>query len=303
MVKYSQIDSHLFLINLDQKIKGFRDFISSWLYTSESITFLVDPGPLFSIDILQKALEEIGVKKLDYILLTHIHIDHAGGTGKLLSAFPDAKVLCHPKGIEHMLNPGKLWEGSLKILGEIANAYGEIVSVPPENIFFEENLKRGNDTIEVIETPGHAPHHVSYAFQQYLFAGEVAGVYQPLPDKIYMRPGTPSKFKLETFLSSLEKVIVKNPEIICFGHYGIHKEPLKILTSAKGQLLLWTEVIKELQARREDNIEERAIERLMEKDKIFANYHYLDGDIKERERYFIVNSIRGIREYIDSVTE
>ncbi|MFH0813583.1 MAG: MBL fold metallo-hydrolase, partial [Pseudomonadota bacterium] len=246
-------------------------------------------------------LEEIGVKKLDYILLTHIHIDHAGGTGKLLNAFPDAKVLCHPKGIEHMLNPGKLWEGSLKILGEIANAYGEIVSVPQGCIFFEKNIKRGNDTIEVIETPGHAPHHVSYAFKQYLFAGEVAGVYQPLPDKMYLRPATPPKFKLKISLSSLEKVLTKNPEMICFGHYGFHKEPFKMLTLAKEQLVLWTEVIKEQRTGGEEATEKKIIERLMEKDQTFFNYQYLDGDIKARENYFVINSIKGMKEYVNGV--
>ena len=297
-MKYFQIDSHFFLINLDQKIEGFRDFISSWLYMNDDMTFLVDPGPSSSIDVLKEILEKIGVKALDYILLTHIHIDHAGGTGKLLASFPGAKVLCHPKGIEHLINQAKLWKGTLTVLGEIARAYGEIFPVPGGSIFFEKIIKKKNRRIEVIETPGHAFHHLSYVFNHYLFAGEVAGVYHPLPDKIYMRPATPPRFDLDTSLSSLEKIMAKKPETICFGHYGFHKDALRILLSAREQLLLWTELIKGQSPREGENWENKVIEKLMEKDKKFSNFQYLEKDIQKRERYFLTNSLNGIMEYL-----
>ena len=299
-MNYLQVDRNLFLINLDQKIEGFRDFIGAWLYRDEVTTFLVDPGPIYSIDILKKTLENMGINKLDYILLTHIHIDHAGGAGSLLKHFPGVKIVCHPKGIKHMIDPAKLWKGSLKVLGDIAKAYGEIVPVPQDSIIFQETIKIGQDTIEVIETPGHAVHHLSYIFKGYLFAGEVAGVYQPIPHKIYTRPATPPKFKLETCLASLERVMVRKPEIICYGHYGLNKEASKALISARRQLLLWTEVIKEQLADGTEDIEDRVIERLMEKDKTFSNYQYLESDIKKRENYFIRNSIKGIKEYIET---
>ena len=295
---YSQINSNLFLITLDQKIEGFREFISSWLYHHESITFLVDPGPKYSIERLKKVLEIIGVNKLDYILLTHVHIDHAGGTGKLLKYFPEAKVSCHPKGVKHLINPAELWKSSLKVLGKIAEAYEEFTPVPEHNILFQEVIKKEEHVIEAIETPGHAPHHISYLFNQYLFAGEVAGVQQTLPNRIYLRPATPPKFKLETSLSSLEKVIAKNPKVICYGHYGINKEASKFLLLSQKQLTLWTEVIKEALAKGEENLEKIVFERLLKEDRLFSNFHYLKEDIKKRERYFINNSIKGIKEYL-----
>ena len=76
---------------------GFRKFISSWLYRNNGLTFLVDPGPLATLPHLLTELRRLGVKQLDYIFLTHIHIDHAGGCGALLAAFPDAQVICHPE--------------------------------------------------------------------------------------------------------------------------------------------------------------------------------------------------------------
>jgi len=287
--------SNLFLINLDQEIEGFRDFIGAWLYRDEAVTFLVDPGPASSIDRLKNALDKMGVDEIDHILLTHIHIDHAGGTGKLLGYFPDAGIVCHPRGIKHMIDPVKLWEGSLKVLGDVARAYGEIVPVPRDSICFRETIETGSDVIEAIETPGHAVHHLSYLFKEYLFAGEAAGVQQLLPDKIYTRPATPPGFDLEIWLTSLKKVMVRKPGIVCYGHYGLNNDALTALSAAGKQLPLWTEVIKE----QPGEVEERLIERLMEKDKPFSNYRHLETDIKKREDYFIRNSIRGIREYLE----
>ncbi|NPA25310.1 MAG: MBL fold metallo-hydrolase, partial [Deltaproteobacteria bacterium] len=126
---------NLTCIDLDEpRLQGFVKFISAWVYKSEELTFLVDPGPLSTIPHLLGELEKMGVARLDYILLTHIHIDHAGGTGELLKSFPEAQVICHPQGIKHLVNPEKLWQGSLKVLGHVAEIYGEIIPVPEASI-------------------------------------------------------------------------------------------------------------------------------------------------------------------------
>ena len=120
--------SKLVCIDLDQpQLEGFRQFISSWLCVTDRCTVVVDPGPLSTIPHLAAELRRHGVDHIDYILLTHIHIDHAGGTGALLREFPGALVICHPEGIRHMIAPEKLWEGSQKVLGQLAEVYGEIV--------------------------------------------------------------------------------------------------------------------------------------------------------------------------------
>ena len=301
-MNYQKIDKNLYLIKLDQKLEGYRDFISSWLYAGESFTFLVDPGPLYSIDVLKNSLDELGVESIDYILLTHIHIDHAGGTGKLLDYFPGAKVLCHPKGFEHLINPGKLWKGSLAVLGDTAKAYGEIVPVSEKNLFFEEKIGKGGKTVEVLDAPGHAAHHYCYLFGRYLFAGEVAGVNVPMEGRIYARPATPPKFILEVWQASLERVIARKPEIICYGHYGFRNDAVQALASAGEQMVLWTDVVRDLMKAGDDNLVKRAREALLVKDKIYANYKYLDDDIKKREHDFLKNSIRGISEYVKAVS-
>ena len=188
---YSKVDSNLYLIPLDQKMIGFRNFIAAWLYKSDELTFLVDPGPKYSINQLMNILKEINVHQIDYILLTHIHIDHAGGAGVILEHFPQAKVVCHSKAVEHMTSPEKLWQGSLKVLGDIAEAYGEIMPVPANRIGYLNRIETNAGNINAIETPGHAVHHLSFQFRQYLFAGEVIGVVHCMEEGIYTRPATP----------------------------------------------------------------------------------------------------------------
>ncbi|MCP4756127.1 MAG: MBL fold metallo-hydrolase [Proteobacteria bacterium] len=299
-MNYSQVFPGLYLINLDQKMVGFRDFISSWLYMGEKTTFLVDPGPTYSVDALLETLKRIGVTRIDHILLTHIHIDHAGGTGKVVEAFPEAKVVCHPKGIGHMVDPSKLWKGSLKVLGEIAESYGEILPVPENAIGFEEEIETGDGHVKVTETPGHAVHHLSYSFKEYLFAGEVTGLNHSLPNKTYARLATPPVFKLEISLASLDKAIALQPEIVCFGHYGFRKDAAEAMKTAREQLLLWTEVAREQLSDGQEDLEERIFEALLKNDPVFANFKYLDEDIQKREDYFVRNSIKGIVQFLNS---
>jgi glyoxylase-like metal-dependent hydrolase (beta-lactamase superfamily II) len=299
-MQYQEVDTNLYLLPLAQPISGFRNFISSWLYRGEEGTFLVDPGPLNSVKDLVKSLGEVGVRGLDYILLTHIHIDHAGGTGALVESFPGAKVICHPKGIRHLLNPAQLWKGSKAVLGDVATAYGEIVPVPQDSIFSENILTLGNEALTAIETPGHAPHHLCFMFKQFLFAGEVTGIYLAMNDSFYSRPATPPPFRLEISLASLEKVISIDPEVICYGHYGINRNPRKALQMAKHQFVLWTEEVDKQLGDGEEKLAERVIEALVAKDEFFANYRYLESDVKERELYFIKNSIGGIRQYLET---
>ena len=110
-------DPNLHLIPLDLDLVGFRSFIGAWLYRGPEAFFLVDPGPPAMVPHLIQALESLSVERLDFILLTHVHVDHAGGTGDLLQRFPGTPVVCHAGGIPHMADPAHLWQASLKTLG------------------------------------------------------------------------------------------------------------------------------------------------------------------------------------------
>ena len=278
---------------------GFRKFISSWLYRDNGLTFVVDPGPLSTIPHLLAELRRLGVEQLDYILLTHIHIDHAGGCGALLAAFPQAQVICHPEGIRHLVAPEKLWQGTLKVLGPLAAAYGEIVAVPAERIAFCEELSK----CRVWMTPGHAQHHLSFQFGDLLFAGEVAGVHYPLESGIFMRPATPPRFILAVAQESLAKMIAREPQRLVFAHYGLVEDAGKYLRIARAQLDLWVRGVATTATVTPEEREAAIIAWLLAHDEYYRNVKLLPEDIRARERYFLGNSLRGMIEYVDGLNE
>jgi glyoxylase-like metal-dependent hydrolase (beta-lactamase superfamily II) len=293
------LSENLWLIDLDLPREGFRTFISSWLYRPVDLNILVDPGPRSTIPVLQEALKRQGVETLDYILLTHIHVDHAGGAGLLLERYPDARVICHPQGLRHMVDPAKLWEGSLKVLGDIALAYGEIAAVPAGNIAYEQHIEAGTLTIDAVETPGHASHHLCFLIGDVLFTGEVAGISYPFGDgALYLRPATPPPFSYEIYRGSLEKASLLEAKSLCFGHYGLRTDAGPVFASALVQLDNWiATVLRHLDAGSEP-FEQTVFADLVGNDAGVRRYHELPPDIQARERYFSFNSIRGMREYL-----
>ena len=155
------------LLDLAPPIPGFEQFIGCYVIGGKKVA-LVDVGPSSCSQNLIRGLAKLGITPMDveYIFITHIHIDHAGGLGKILAATPRAKVVVHGKAKRHLINPKKLWQGSKKVLGELADKYGVIYPVPEERILTPnegETFKLNGDTeLEVLFTPGHAPHHLSF---------------------------------------------------------------------------------------------------------------------------------------------
>lgn len=206
----------LFLINLPQKFEGSEQFISAWFFRDKNEkTFLVDPGPASTIPDLCAALEGL-TDRLDYVLLTHIHLDHSGGVGHLLEKYPCAKILVSDKGKKHLISPEKLWRASIDALGDIALIYGAPLPVPSEAI-----LDGHIDGVEVFETPGHASHHISFRVQNWLFIGEAAG----MTEESSVRPTVPVRFDAEAARKSLELLIsvCADDDILCYSHWGAYR--------------------------------------------------------------------------------
>ncbi|KAA3609779.1 MAG: MBL fold metallo-hydrolase [Calditrichaeota bacterium] len=293
-----QKSEHLFLIDLDQEIEGFRQFISAWVYQGHKRTLLIDPGPASTIPILKEALRELQVNWLDYILLTHIHIDHAGGTGLLMSQYPEARVACHPKGISHMINPDKLWQGSLKVLGKIAETYGSIAPVRENLISYPDKIEKGSLEVNIFETPGHASHHLSYLVDGILFLGEAAGVNITLENDFYLRIATPPKFNYEVYKESLFKASKLDCDRICFGHYDMREDVQNVFNKAKDQLELWMDVTRRHFENSKIANAENIFNELVESDPCIKAFGKLEKDVQKRERYFALNSINGMLGYL-----
>ncbi|MDM8524847.1 MBL fold metallo-hydrolase [Desulfococcaceae bacterium HSG8] len=299
-----EVAPDLYLIPLDQKLPGFTSFISSWLYKGEK-TFLVDVGPASTVPALFEAMENLGVRSLDAILLTHIHIDHAGGVGDVVSLFSDAPVICHSSAISHLEDPSRLWEGSLKTLGDVARAYGPIQPVPPNLIHHAVRPFKLSAEHEIVPflTPGHAPHHVSYLFDKYLFAGEAGGVFKELPDgNFYLRPATPPRFFLEVTVHSINTLMKIPHDVLCYGHFGTTRRTPQMLKTHKRQLIEWAEVIwGQMQFDEGPNLVAHCTELLLRKDPLLAGWRQMEPAVRERELNFIHNSIRGFIGYHKSV--
>jgi len=297
-----KVDSNLYDVRLDLEKMGIKNFLSTWIYKDDNICFIVDPGPSVLIDSLKQALNilNIGKNDLNYILLTHIHIDHAGGTGKLISHFPNAKVLCHPRGLKHLISPEQLWSASIKTLGDMAEIYEKIIPISKEQFSSPSDLDKG--IFRIIETLGHAPHHQSYIFKNYLFIGEVGGTHKDLAENYYLRPATPPVFDYNAWKVAIQTLLNEHlvNHIICYPHYGMRKNADAMLKIAEHQLSIWVEVIQKLiYLRHQSNFYDLLISELERKDTIFANIKLLEDQARKFELIFIKNCIDGILNFLD----
>ncbi|MBU8872102.1 MAG: MBL fold metallo-hydrolase [Gemmatimonadales bacterium] len=317
--------SDLHLIELDQPLPGQRRFISCWVSRSDDLTFVVDPGPPATGQVLIRGLDRLGIERLDFILLTHIHLDHAGATAELLQKWPDARVVCHPRGRPHLVHPDRLWEGSLQVLGRTAEVYGRPSPVPQDAVAnFDEANGRGGKYeeavaagIEVIQTPGHAPHHVCFLNGGRLFSGEAAGTFSTLgrgsdTREYYLRPATPPMFKLEVAISSLDRLLALDPapRELLFAHHGRFTGDVRgLLQTARDQLFLWVETCREMVSRsgglptpgdtgQEIALMDKIAAELARRDEHYARGADHPEDIRIRERDFTRQTLRGMLGYL-----
>ncbi len=198
-----------------------------------------------------------------------------------------------------MVAPQKLWEESKKVLGKVAEAYGEMVPVPGRSISSSSRIDVGGISVDVIETPGHAAHHVSYRVGDTLFAGEVGGVYVPMEDGFYVRPATPPPFQHQIFRNSIAKVAALDVSLICLGHYGCRQDATALFERARRQLDCWVGTVERHATVGTEPFEEAVLADLISNDPDMAGWQSLPKDIQARERHFCFNSIRGIRRYLD----
>jgi glyoxylase-like metal-dependent hydrolase (beta-lactamase superfamily II) len=193
----------------------------------------VDVGANSSVPYLLAALDELGIARqaVEYLLLTHVHLDHAGGAGLLLESLPRARAVLHPRGAPHMIDPAKLIAGSKLVYGEarFARLYGELVPIPAERVRVVadgERIALGARTLELIHVPGHALHHYAVvdAAHGSIFAGDTFGIsYRALDTAqgAFITPSTvPSQFDPEQHLASVDRMLAYRPESMYLMHFS-----------------------------------------------------------------------------------
>lgn len=279
------------LIEIKQDKPGFDRFIGSWLCLGEAVA-VIDVGPANSAGRLLEALASMNIDRVDYVLLTHIHLDHAGGLAAFLDRFPMAKVVCHERGLKFMADPSRLWAGSLQVLGGLAEMYGRPRPVSSQALI--PHTKAGIQGLDIIETPGHAPHHLSYHWQGHLFAGEAGGNLFRVQGREYLRGATPPRFLLSETLTSVDRLRALDNQPIFYAHFGRAGNSHQMLDRFRAQLLRWKEIIEaEISLGRPQDLEHRCVNALLAQDPELDAFKLMDAPARDRERYFIGNSVRG----------
>ena len=247
-MQITKLENHLYQI--DVETAGIKNFIASYILKGKQVA-MVETGPTSSVPNLLSCLKELKVKpeNVAYVAVSHIHLDHGGGVGTLLKYLPKAKVIVHPRGAPHLANPEKLWQQSREILGNIAEMYGKPEPVPEERIIAATDgmtFDIGNNIrLKVVETLGHASHHLSYyePLSEGIFPGDAAGIYLNEIDVIV--PTTPSPFRLDVALASLDKLISLKPKALYYSHFGKAYNAVEKLQTYAQQLKLWAKITKQ----------------------------------------------------------
>jgi glyoxylase-like metal-dependent hydrolase (beta-lactamase superfamily II) len=199
---------------IDVKHLGRDRVIGSWLVEG----FVIDPGPESSVDAL---LAGLGGEKPRGLLLTHIHFDHAGASGRLVERWPDLPVWVHEHGARHMADPSRLVASARQIWGEdFDRLWGEVVPVPEENL----RVLSGGESVEGFDVeyvPGHAKHHVAYFHRDtgHAYVGDMAGVRIP-PSDVTRAPTPPPDIDVEAWLDSVDRIEARRPSAVVLTHFG-----------------------------------------------------------------------------------
>lgn len=207
--------------------------IGAWLVGD----VVIDPGPTSCLSTL---LEGLGGARPRALLLTHIHLDHAGASGSLVERWPDLEVYVHERGARHMADPDRLVESARMLYGEdMDRLWGEMVPVPERNL----RVLEGGETLlageyEVAYTPGHASHHVSYLHRGTAFVGDTGGVRidgAPLT----IPPSPPPDIDVEKWHASIERVATWNPRRLVMTHFGSTEDVATQLAEVSRRLDDW----------------------------------------------------------------
>ncbi|HEY1591880.1 MAG TPA: MBL fold metallo-hydrolase [Solirubrobacteraceae bacterium] len=181
---------------------------------------LVDPGPASCLDTL---LAELGERRPRALLLTHIHLDHAGATGALVERWPELEVFVHERGAPHLIDPSKLLDSARRLYGaDMDRLWGEMTPVPERNLRVLKGGERVLDgAFEVAYTPGHASHHVSYLHGATAFVGDTGGV-RIREDGLTVPPTPPPDIDLDAWHESIERIRAWVPERMVVTHFGVY---------------------------------------------------------------------------------
>jgi glyoxylase-like metal-dependent hydrolase (beta-lactamase superfamily II) len=217
---------------------------SHLIVDGDSVAF-VDTGHAPALPRLLGALQQLGLERaqVEYVFLTHVHLDHAGGAGQLMAALPNARAVVHPRGAPHMIDPTRLIAGSIEVYGPelYRQLYGELLPIPAERVELAPDGHRvqlGRRTLELIDTPGHARHHYCAVDREHeqVFTGDTFGLayreFDTAVGEFAMTTTTPVQFDPVALHASIDRIMGLRPTRVVMTHFG----PAGDLTRLAGDL-------------------------------------------------------------------
>lgn len=240
---------------IDLQFLGYPEIIATAVLHGASGVALIDPGPSTTIESLKRTLGErgLGVGDVRHLLLTHIHLDHAGVTGSLVRENPAIEVYVHERGAPHMADPSKLLASAARLYGsDMERLWGDFLPVPPASL----RALQGGETISiagrelrVAYTPGHASHHVSYfdPASRIAFVGDTGGIRRGKSTYV-MPPAPPPDIDLEVWRESERKILAWDPETLFLTHFGPFASPRLQFQQLRENLEAWSRIVRRLLA-------------------------------------------------------
>ena len=298
------------VFHIDTRMGGYEGITSGYLIRS-SRPCLVETGTARSAAEVIGALAALGVgpEDLATIVVTHIHLDHAGGVGDIAAAFPHAEVVVQEKGARHLVDPTKLLASAHRVFGDdMDRLFGDLRPVAADrirSIGAEGSVDLGGGRmLEAFHNPGHASHHVGLLDTQSgdLYTGDAAGVY--VPETAEVRPSTPPPdFDLDLTLSSLARMRDARPDRLLFSHFGPVTDVLDTLDRSREELLVWVDMVRTAHQTTPDL--DHAIAMVRQRDRELHPHFHEDP---ERERKFeelssVSANVVGITRWLESSEE
>ncbi|WP_416840190.1 MBL fold metallo-hydrolase [Haloferax sp. DFSO52] len=218
---------------------------------------LIDTGIAADREHVFGMLDEIGVDDLEYILPTHVHLDHAGGAGYLAERYPDATVMTHEIGAPHLVDPTRLVEGTKAAVEEQWRFYDEPLPIDEDRVeplTDGDEIDLGDRTLTVYHAPGHAPHQVMFHDDgdDLLFVGDALGIWEPKTEMV-RQTSPPAQFHLEKALDDVRTIEDIAPEMLCFGHFGPRAYTAEFAEEYKRVLVEWVEAVRQKREELDDD--------------------------------------------------
>lgn len=242
---------------LEKKIPGANAPFAVY-FIKDGAGAIIEPGPAVLFPDIKQAAEQLGITRPEYIIPTHIHLDHAGALGRLAQVFPRTKIVLNRQGAKHMVEPSRLIKSTRMAFGDdFEKIYGSILPLPESRLRLVEDgdkLKVGSRELLIIHTPGHAAHHIAIfdTKTRGLFCGESLGLiyspgYPPLPAV------APPSFDLELYLQDMKNLKALKPKLLFYSHGGAAAEPERLIdTAMKNSKLVGDLIMRQLKAGESD---------------------------------------------------